>query len=71
MKPETPPIWRSVPNGDALYHRLLDLPGYGDQKARILAMADRLDMMLTTAQTPSQLGQLRLSLYLILAQRER
>ena len=33
---DTEAIWRSVPNGDALYHRLLDLPGYGDQKARIL-----------------------------------
>ena len=25
-----------MPSGDALYHRLLALPGYGDQKARIL-----------------------------------
>ena len=33
---DTAAIWRSVPSGDALYHRLLDLPGYGDQKARIL-----------------------------------
>jgi len=29
-------IWRSVPTGDALHHRLVDLPGYGDQKSRIL-----------------------------------
>jgi uncharacterized HhH-GPD family protein len=29
-------IWRSVPTGVALHHRLLDLPGYGDQKSRIL-----------------------------------
>jgi uncharacterized HhH-GPD family protein len=29
-------IWRSVPTGAALHHRLLDLPGYGDQKSRIL-----------------------------------
>ena len=33
---DTEAIWRSVPSGDALYHRLLALPGYGDQKARIL-----------------------------------
>lgn len=33
---DTEAIWRKVPSGDALYHRLLDLPGYGDQKARIL-----------------------------------
>ena len=29
-------IWRAVPTGVALHHRLLELPGYGDQKARIL-----------------------------------
>jgi uncharacterized HhH-GPD family protein len=29
-------IWRSVPTGAALHHRLLALPGYGDQKSRIL-----------------------------------
>ena len=29
-------IWRSAPTGAALYARLLALPGYGDQKARIL-----------------------------------
>jgi uncharacterized HhH-GPD family protein len=29
-------IWRSVPTGHALHQRLVALPGYGDQKARIL-----------------------------------
>ena len=29
-------IWRAVPTGAALHHRLVALPGYGDQKARIL-----------------------------------
>ena len=29
-------IWRAVPTGPALHHRLLALPGFGDQKARIL-----------------------------------
>jgi uncharacterized HhH-GPD family protein len=29
-------IWRAVPTGAALHHRLVDLPGYGDQKSRIL-----------------------------------
>lgn len=33
---DTEAIWRSVPTGAALYQRLLALPGYGDQKARIL-----------------------------------
>ena len=33
---DTEAVWRACPSGDALYHRLLDLPGYGDQKARIL-----------------------------------
>ena len=33
---DTAAIWRSVPTGPALYLRLLALPGYGDQKARIL-----------------------------------
>jgi uncharacterized HhH-GPD family protein len=33
---DTEAIWRAVPTGDALYHRLLALPGYGEQKARIL-----------------------------------
>ena len=33
---DTEAIWRAVPSGDALYHRLLALPGYGEQKARIL-----------------------------------
>jgi uncharacterized HhH-GPD family protein len=33
---DTEALWRACPSGDALYHRLLDLPGYGDQKARIL-----------------------------------
>jgi uncharacterized HhH-GPD family protein len=30
-------IWRNVPTGEALCHRLLDLPGYGEQKSKILA----------------------------------
>ena len=30
-------VWRAVPTGEALHHRLLALPGYGEQKARILA----------------------------------
>jgi uncharacterized HhH-GPD family protein len=29
-------IWRAAPTGAALHQRLLSLPGYGDQKARIL-----------------------------------
>lgn len=29
-------IWRAAPTGAALHHRLVALPGYGDQKARIL-----------------------------------
>jgi len=29
-------IWRAAPTGDALYQRLLAIPGYGDQKSRIL-----------------------------------
>ncbi len=33
---DTAAIWRAVPSGAALHHRLLELPGYGDQKARIL-----------------------------------
>jgi uncharacterized HhH-GPD family protein len=33
---DTEAIWRSVPTGVALHHRLIDLPGYGDQKSRIL-----------------------------------
>jgi uncharacterized HhH-GPD family protein len=33
---DTEAIWRSVPTGEALRQRLVDLPGYGDQKARIL-----------------------------------
>jgi len=33
---DTEAIWRSVPSGAALYQRLIALPGYGDQKARIL-----------------------------------
>lgn len=33
---DTAAIWRTVPSGGALYQRLLDLPGYGDQKSRIL-----------------------------------
>lgn len=30
-------LWRAVPTGHALHQRLVALPGYGDQKARILA----------------------------------
>jgi uncharacterized HhH-GPD family protein len=33
---DTEAIWRAVPSGAALHHRLLALPGYGDQKSRIL-----------------------------------
>jgi uncharacterized HhH-GPD family protein len=33
---DTEAIWRAVPTGAALLDRLLALPGYGDQKARIL-----------------------------------
>jgi uncharacterized HhH-GPD family protein len=29
-------LWRAVPTGDALYQRLVAMPGYGDQKSRIL-----------------------------------
>ncbi|MBI1376519.1 MAG: Fe-S cluster assembly protein HesB [Frankiales bacterium] len=29
-------IWRAVPTGQALYERLVAIPGYGDQKSRIL-----------------------------------
>jgi uncharacterized HhH-GPD family protein len=29
-------LWRAVPTGHALHQRLLALPGYGDQKSRIL-----------------------------------
>lgn len=33
---DTAALWRSVPTGSALYHRLVAIPGYGDQKSRIL-----------------------------------
>ena len=33
---DTEAIWRSVPNGQALVDRLKALPGYGEQKAKIL-----------------------------------
>jgi uncharacterized HhH-GPD family protein len=33
---DTAAIWRAVPSGHALYERLIALPGYGDQKSRIL-----------------------------------
>lgn len=33
---DTAAIWRAVPTGSALYHRLVAIPGYGDQKSRIL-----------------------------------
>ena len=28
-------IWRGVPSGEEIYRRLRDLPGYGDEKAKI------------------------------------
>jgi uncharacterized HhH-GPD family protein len=33
---DTAAVWRSVPTGAALYQRVLAMPGYGDQKSRIL-----------------------------------
>ncbi|MEI8058033.1 MAG: HhH-GPD-type base excision DNA repair protein [Actinomycetes bacterium] len=33
---DTEAIWRAVPTGRALHDRLVALPGFGDQKARIL-----------------------------------
>jgi uncharacterized HhH-GPD family protein len=32
---DTAALWRAVPTGAALHHRLLALPGFGEQKARI------------------------------------
>jgi uncharacterized HhH-GPD family protein len=32
---DTAAIWRNVKTGDELYRRLRELPGYGDEKARI------------------------------------
>ncbi len=29
-------LWRSVPSGEALYERLVAVPGYGEQKSKIL-----------------------------------
>ena len=29
-------IWKGVRSGDALYARVRELPGYGDEKAKIL-----------------------------------
>jgi uncharacterized HhH-GPD family protein len=33
---DTEAVWRAVPTGAALYERVVAIPGYGDQKARIL-----------------------------------
>jgi uncharacterized HhH-GPD family protein len=33
---DTAALWRAVPTGAALYERIVAIPGYGDQKARIL-----------------------------------
>ena len=33
---DTEAVWRNVPNGSALFDRLHAMPGYGDQKAKIL-----------------------------------
>ncbi|MFN8167379.1 MAG: HhH-GPD-type base excision DNA repair protein [Candidatus Nanopelagicales bacterium] len=33
---DTEALWRAVPTGAALYERVVAIPGYGDQKARIL-----------------------------------
>jgi uncharacterized HhH-GPD family protein len=33
---DTEAIWRSVPSGDALYERIVAMPGYGEQKSKIL-----------------------------------
>jgi uncharacterized HhH-GPD family protein len=33
---DTEAIWRAVPTGAALYERVVAIPGYGDQKSRIL-----------------------------------
>ena len=33
---DTEAVWRTVPTGQALYERILAMPGYGDQKSRIL-----------------------------------
>ena len=33
---DTEAIWRAVPSGAALYERVVAIPGYGDQKSRIL-----------------------------------
>jgi uncharacterized HhH-GPD family protein len=33
---DTGALWRAVPTGAALYERVVAIPGYGDQKSRIL-----------------------------------
>jgi uncharacterized HhH-GPD family protein len=33
---DTAAVWRAVPTGAALYERVVAIPGYGDQKSRIL-----------------------------------
>lgn len=33
---DTEAVWRAVPTGAALYERVVAIPGYGDQKSRIL-----------------------------------
>ncbi len=33
---DTAAVWRAVPTGAALYQRVVAIPGYGDQKSRIL-----------------------------------
>ena len=33
---DTEAVWRAVPTGAALYQRVVAIPGYGDQKSRIL-----------------------------------
>jgi uncharacterized HhH-GPD family protein len=39
-------VWRDVPSGDELYRRVRELPGYGDEKAKIFLaiLAKRLDV---------------------------
>jgi len=33
---DTAALWRAVPSGEALYERIVALPGYGEQKSKIL-----------------------------------
>ncbi len=39
-------VWRDVDSGDELYRRVRELPGYGDEKAKIFVaiLAKRLDV---------------------------